>query len=124
MPAINWTINLQAVGGPWVTQAGSVQIDAYQRAEVTVPTGATISIQVPGGSANVGLLYIGCDLYGTLVTYQLNGAGNAIPLDGPRLFVGGSAMGMLPNPLDSLKVTNNAVDDVRIEILVGRDVTP
>jgi len=125
---INWAMNVQVVGGPKVSTSNTVTLDAYDKIQVSVDAGAAdkkVEIQ-PGGAGQVRFLFIVSDQYDPALTYKVNSSASAtiIKLDGPQLFIGTGAVGLLDPAPSSFFFTNGLATGVSIEILVGRDATP
>jgi hypothetical protein len=123
---INWTFNVQVVGGPKISTAQSVTVDAYDKIQVTIAVGAAdevVDVQ-PGSAGRVQFLLISSDQFGDDLTYKVNNTGNPIILDVQQLLIGDGAVGLLgTSPPKTLGFTNNLTQDANIEILVGRNVT-
>lgn len=120
---IDITVSARVKSGPSIGFTSSLQIDAYDKLEVTIPASGSETIQlIPIATSSVQCLFIQADQYSVDITYQVNGAGNAITLDTPQAFIGEGAVSSLDASAPStLDFTNNLVDnDVTIEILVGR----
>jgi|SRR5215210_412822 len=121
---INWTLNVQVVGGPHVSASQTVTVDAYDKIGVAIATGATEVVEVqPGDPGRVQFLWISSNQFGDNLTYKVNDAGDAIKLDAPQLLIGDGAVELLRAAPKSLAFTNNLAQDVDIKILVGRKVT-
>lgn len=117
---INWNYVAQALNGPSISASGSVDVDAYDKIEVTVPDTTTQAVNlVPAGT--VSLLVINPASPDAKLTYKVGG--NDVPLDGPQVLIGAGAVGLLGGAT-SLSFTNKTGADAIIDILVGRDATP
>jgi len=117
---INWNFVLQALNGPSVSGAGTLEMDAYDKIEVTITAGATQQVNlVPSGT--VSLLVINPVVPNADLSYDVGG--NAVALDGPHVLIGTGAVSLLGGARD-LTFTNNTAADSTIEILLGRDATP
>ena len=126
---IDWNLNVIVAGGPKTSVSRSVEVDAYDKIEVTVPKkgdpGADakkVSVQ-PSGAGKVKFLLITSTLYDEKLTYKVDG-GNEIKLDAPQLFTGAGLVGLLNNTQKEF-VFKNDVDPPKaapaaIQILVGR----
>jgi hypothetical protein len=121
-------LRVEVAGSSTSSATHTIQAEAYDRIEVTVPGGGNATVQVqPGGSGQVQLLLVTASEYpddgaGTaLLVYAVDGGG-AIDLDAPLLLAGGGAVGLLGN-VNQIVFTNNATDDIDVSILVGRDAT-
>jgi hypothetical protein len=120
---LKWSYAARADGGPSVSGAGTVEVDAYVKASVTVPAGATQAVEIlPGSGAPLRLLVIAPSVPSADLTYAAGGAD--IALDGPHVLVGAGAVALLADPVGTLSFTNGTAADARVDILAGRDATP
>lgn len=123
-------LRVEIAGAGTLSATHTLDAEAYDRIDVTVPTGtpntATVQVQ-PGGSGQVQLLLMTASAYpadgsGTAqLTYTVDG-GSAIDLDAPLLVVGSGAVGLL-GAVNEIVFTNDAAEPVDVSILVGRDAT-
>lgn len=117
---LTWNYVAQALNGPSVSAAGSMEVDAYDKFEVTITDTTTQQVDlVPGGT--VSLLVINPKVPDEDLTYEVNS--NDIGLDAPHVLLGAGAVSLLGGAT-SLSFTNNTGTDAEIEILIGRDATP
>jgi hypothetical protein len=117
---INWNYVVQALDGPSLSAAGNVEVDAYDKLEVTIADNATQQVDlVP--SASMSLLIINPASPGEDLSYKVNG--NDVKLDGPQVLIGAGAVSLIGGATN-LTFTNNTGADAVIEILIGRDATP
>ncbi|MFQ5856215.1 MAG: hypothetical protein ACE5LU_11285 [Anaerolineae bacterium] len=123
---INWTLNVQVVGGPKMSASKTMTVDAYDKIEVVISDGATdeeVQVQ-PGGSGQVQFLLISSDQYGGDLTYKVNvGTADPIKLDAQQLLMGDGAVGLLGAAPEKLLFSNGLGNDASIQILVGRIAT-
>src|SRR5215218_4057138 len=96
---INWTLNVQVVGGPKMAASKTVEVDAYDKIQVTVAVEEVKEVEVQPGTkkGRVQFLLINSDQFGDnddTLTYQVDD-GDPIALDAPQLFVGDGAVGSL-----------------------------
>lgn len=72
---INWSFNIQVVGGPKLSESQTMEVEAYDKIQVTVEDGASdkkVELQ-PGASGQVCFLMISSDQYeGDKLTYKVN----------------------------------------------------
>jgi hypothetical protein len=134
---INWTITAQVVGGPLITESQALEIEAYDKIQVTIANGDSdkeIEVQ-PGGADKVSFLLIRSDKYNDVdngsvnLSFKVNDSTNdEINLDAPLLLIGNGATGVLvPGEAPQKLFFTNSLgtdNDANIEILVGRDSTP
>ena len=118
---INWTLNVQVVDGPKVSASDMVKVDAYDKMEAVIPAGgsATVAVQ-PGMGAQ--LLIITADSYEDL-TYEVDGSGTTLTLDGALVLFGAGAVSLLGSTQNQFAFTNGGAEDVKVDILVGRNAT-
>lgn len=120
---INWTLNIQVVEGPKLSESDTISVDAYDKIEVTVEDEATdkeVQVQ-PGGSGQVQFLLISSDSYGDDLTYKVNvDTADAIKLDALQLLMGDGAVGLLGGAPEKLLFSNGLGNDANVHILVGR----
>ena len=89
---INWNYVIQATNGPSLSAAGEVEVDAYDKLEVTLGDNVTQQIDlVPSASAS--LIVINPVPSSEDLTYKVNG--NDVKLDGPQVFIGTGAVSLL-----------------------------
>ncbi|SHO44187.1 hypothetical protein [Desulfopila aestuarii] len=117
---INWNVVAQVMKGPSISAAASVEVDAYDKFQITLLDTVTQVVNlVPGGT--ISLLVINPKKPDEKLTYDLGGTD--VKLDGPHILIGTGAVGLLGG-VTSLSFTNNTGADATIEILIGRDATP
>jgi len=117
---IKWNYVVQALKGPSVSATGTIEVDAYDKFEVTIADTVTQAVNlVPSGTVSV--LLINPKSPDQNLSYEING--NPVVLDAPHLLLGSGAVGLLGG-VTSLTFTNATGADAVIEILIGRDATP
>ncbi|PXF58907.1 MAG: hypothetical protein C4B59_12520 [Candidatus Methanogaster sp.] len=124
-------INIEIPNGPKITLNRTLTVDAYDKIDITVPSGASdLSVELqPGESAGqVKFLLVASDWYGDALAYKVNSdMGTSFELDEPHVLTGEGATAMLepaPTQLFFSNTTSGAdAMDANIQILVGRDVT-
>jgi hypothetical protein len=126
---VSWKLNLDVQSGPKLLVSNTVQVDAYDRIEVSVPdtsgtpTATSVDIQ-PGAAGKIKVLLIRSNIYGDNLTYQVHDSTTDERVLNDALFLA-SAGGLelledAATPLDKLLVTNTTGQDVLLEIIVGR----
>ena len=123
--SINWSLNVQVIGGPKVMASDTKEIEAYDKIEVTIEAETAdkeVEIQ-PGGAGRVQFLLIKSDTYSEDLTYKVNELTTIIKLDALQVFIGNGAVELLTEPPEKLVFTNDLTTPVSIEILVGRMAT-
>lgn len=127
---INWTLNVQVVGGPKILASDTIDVDAYDKIDVTIePDASEKEVQIqPGDLGQVQFLLIKSDQYGDGLTYKVNAANDEITLDALQVLIGDGAVGLFKGSPEKLLFTNNLVSDgdkipASIQILVGRKAT-
>ncbi|MDQ3267863.1 MAG: hypothetical protein M3P47_03930 [Pseudomonadota bacterium] len=117
---IDWSFVVQALNGPSVSGAGTLEIEAYDNIKVTITAGATQQVNLtPSGT--VSLIIINPAVSDVDLTYKVGA--NVVALDGPHVLIGTGAVSLLGGAAN-LSFTNNTAADATIEILLGRDATP
>lgn len=129
---ITWKLNLEIQSGPKLQVANTVQVDAYDRIEVSVPDSSgtpeatTVDIQ-PGGAGKIKVLLIRSNRYGDDLVYQVHDDTTDERVLNDAVFLAGTgSLDLLEDvlaPLDKLLVTNTTGQDVVLEIIVGRSAT-
>jgi len=125
---INWTLDVQVVGGPKVSTSTGVVVDAYDKIEVVIPGGTasspgTADVQVqPGGAGQVEFLLVAADKYSDKLTYSITGGASDVKLDAQQMLAGEGAVGLLGAAPGTLEFSNalGTGKDASITILVGR----
>ena len=126
---VSWKLNLDVQSGPKVLITNSVQVDAFDRIEVTVPDttaspGATTVDVQPSAAGKVKLLLIRSNRYGDDLTYRVHdNSTDERALNDAIFLTGAGSLNLLEDPtapLDKLLITNTTGQDVVIEIIVGR----
>ncbi|KXU84626.1 hypothetical protein CR51_41495 [Caballeronia megalochromosomata] len=118
--ALNWNISVNVTGGPQLSSAAALEVDAYDKLEVKLASdNAPHTVKMgPGTWADVSLVLIMPSQFGDALTYKA-GAVTA-KLDGTHLLLGAGAVALLGAGNAQLDFTNNTGADVTLEILVGR----
>ena len=123
---INWTLNVQVIGGPKLSASNTMTVDAYDKIQVAIEAGETdkkVEVQ-PGGAGHVQFLLILSDSYDELLTYKVNDSGaTAVKLDGPHLLIGKGAVTLLSSAPSSFFFSNGLSENASVEILIGREAT-
>jgi hypothetical protein len=124
---IHWALNVQVDGGPRLSAADAVEVDAYDNIEVTVPKhangqdGTAIVDVQPGAAADVMFLLIQTDIYqGSPLSYKVENSNKSVKLDAQQTLVGAGATGLLDGPPTKLNFSNAGLADASVRILVGR----
>lgn len=122
---IAWTLSVQVTQGPKIADGKTIEVDAYDKVDVTIAAGTNRTVQVqPGGAGQVQLLLVKASEYGTNLTYKVNDPANpSIALDALLLLMGNGAVGLLGAAPTSLIFSNGLANDVSIQVLVGRNAT-
>jgi len=119
---INWTLNVQVVGGPKISASDTLEVEAYDKIEAVIPTGGSATVNVQPGTGAQFLL-ITASSYANM-TYEVDASGTTVTLDGPHVLIGAGAVGLLGSTQNKFKFSNGGSEDVTVDILVGRDATP
>jgi hypothetical protein len=126
---ILWSVTADIPGGPKFKRGQTLDVQAYQHIQVTVPGGPAatpgkVTIKVmPAGSKAQFLLISSSVFHASKLTYKLPSGSTDFVLDMPHLLVGG-AIAILGQP-EKLEVSNGmgAGNDADIMIVVGRDAS-
>jgi hypothetical protein len=127
MPDLKLSASVTATNGPTITVNRTIAVDAFDKIEVTVASGATKEVELqPGGVGKVQLLVAVANWYGPDITYKINVDPAVYPLDQPLILAGHGAITLFGDPPNKLAIANtsaaaNAKDTI-ITILIGRDV--
>jgi hypothetical protein len=123
---ITWSLNLQVAGGPKITGTDTLEVDAYDTIEVTVPkktgTDGTAIVEVqPLAADKVKLLIIQSSVYKDM-TYAVDGGATGVKLDAQQLFIGAGAIGLLGTggPKKITFTNASTTTEALVQILVGR----
>lgn len=129
---ISWKLNVQIQSGPTLAIGNTLQVDAFDRIELTVPdttatpTATTVNVQ-PGAVGKVSFLLIRSNRYGDNLKYRVHDATTAQrSLNDAIFLVGAGGLDLMEDPLvplDQLLVTNTTGQPAVIEIIVGRKAT-
>jgi hypothetical protein len=123
---ISVLLNVQVVGGPKISEAKTLDVQAYDKIDVTIADGAAdedVEIQ-PGGAGQVQFLLIRSDQYGDKLTYKVNSAGaSPVILDAQHVLIGAGAVGLLGAAPTKLLFSNALGKVATVHILVGRKAT-
>ena len=126
---VSWKLNLAIQSGPSVTITNAVQVDAFDRIEVTVPdttnspTATTVDVQ-PSAVGKIKVLLIRSNKYGDQLKYRIHdNTTDERVLNDAIFLTGAGSLDLLEDPtapLDKLLITNTTGQDVIVEIIVGR----
>lgn len=120
---INYALSVQVAGGPKVTDADKLEVEAYGTLEVEVPdkdtSGGKAKVDVQPSDSGVKFLLVKASDYSNL-TYTVDG-GSPQTLDKPLLLIGEGAVKLLGATQKQFEFTNAGTEVVTVNILVGRD---
>jgi hypothetical protein len=119
---ITYSYKALVTSGPSVVVSGTLLVDAYDKLDALVPAGGSVTIDVQPGTGGQ-FLAISASAYADL-SYEVDGSGTSIDLDGPLLLIGEGAMGLLGATQNQFEFSNAGATDITVSILVGRDATP
>lgn len=131
------TASIVIPSGPQLAIAQTLEVDAYDKIDITIPKppaskAQDMEVQLqPGGLGQVQFISIISDWYGPSLTYKVNNdKASAILLDQPHLLAGAGAVslyGQTEAPT-RLYFTNASTGDnskpAKVQILIGRRATP
>ncbi len=121
---INWSYVIQALNGPSISGADSLEVDAYDKIEVTIAKDKDQEVNLvptPAMSLLVIKPFINPTAPDKYLSYKVGT--KDVNLDGPHLFIGAGAVSLLDGAT-SLTFTNDTGDEAVLIILIGRDATP
>ncbi len=124
--SIVYTVSVAIPNGPTLGLHQSLTVDAFDKIAVAVPDATTnmnVELQ-PGGANQVHFLMVASDQYLSGLTYKINAATASHNLDGPLVLIGPGAVGLLNTAPARLVFSNTTGQDVKVDILIGRDATP
>jgi len=124
-------INIEIPNGPKITLNRTLTVDAYDKIDITVPSGASdqsVELQPSESAGQVKFLLVASDWYGEALAYKVNfDTGTSFELDEPHVLIGEGATAMLDPAPKQLFFSNTTSEagamDANVQILVGRDVT-
>ena len=119
---ISWTLNVQVVGGPKVSAADIMEVEAYDKIEAVAPAGDSVTVNVQPGDGALFLL-ITASSYENL-NYEVDASGNPVTLDGTHVLIGSGAVSLLGGTQNQFIFSNGGAANITVEILVGRQATP
>lgn len=128
MPDVSWELNVKVGGGPHIAKSDTLVTEAYGEIEVTIKKNdkeKKIDVQ-PAASGNIKFVLIAASQYSDKLFYTLKKGASAkqIKLDAPQFFIGAGMIELLDPAPQEIYVTNNLQEDVKLNIIVGRDATP
>ena len=117
-----WNLTVRAEGGPQLTAADAIDVDAYDKVSVLIPKGGGDFIVElgPGAADRITCLVILPAKLSAKLSYKVGA--KAITLDQPTFLFGGG-VALTGNP-QSLTFNNTDAEDAAVQILIGRDATP
>jgi hypothetical protein len=123
-------INIEIPNGPNITLNRTLTVDAYDKIDITVPSGASdqsVELQPSESAGQVKFLLVASDWYGAALSYKVNSDTTPFELDEPHLLIGKGATAMLDPAPKQLFFTNTTsgedAEDANVQILVGRNAT-
>ena len=125
------SIAAEISGGPAVEASQGIQVTAYDQVEVDIPgaanlgsaTDIVVDVQPTAAASQVLFLSIQSNRYGAGLEYDVSGGASNVTLDGPHVFVGQGAIGLLGAVPEQLTFRNGLGDGLNatVTILVGRE---
>ena len=119
--------NIMVPNGPKFALNQTLEVEAYDKIDVTVPASTTdleVELQ-PGAAGQVQFIAIVSDSYSEDLSFKINAATDVRTLDQPQLLMGKGAVSMFDAAPETLLFSNAATDvDAKVQILLGRDATP
>jgi len=129
--AIKLSTTISIDGGPSISVAASLDVDAYDVIEKEVGSASSVTLPVqPEAAGKVQLMFIKASAYpetSSELTYKatddsggdLSPVASQFELDQPQAFSGDAVKGVADEP-KYLTITNNSDSDVTVMIIVGR----
>jgi hypothetical protein len=130
MSNVNLQFQAAIPGGPAVTLAQQVAVDAYDVVAATILQTQTVTVPIqpsPNG-ADVVFLVVSSDHYDAKITYAGSPLGpppGTLPfkLDGPLVLIGTGAVSFLGTPPpQQLTLANASGSDIKVQVVVGRTI--
>lgn len=123
--------NVVVPNGPAFAFNQTLDVEAYDLIEITVPATTTsdLEVELPGSTDGIEFVAIRSDSLGDDLKYKLDAGGSDYPLDQPLFLAGKGAVsffiasGATAAPT-SLFFSNAASSEAKVQILIGRDATP
>jgi hypothetical protein len=120
--SINHTFSARVNGGPSLVESSTLDYDAYEVIQVTIPAdGTDVDVNLSADSGAL-LLAIMSTAYDD-IKYDVAGGGSDIVLDGPHILIGAGIISLLDAAPGQLTFSKGSGDDAFVTILVGRDAT-
>ena len=128
---IEYSLNVQVFGGPRIFKSNVLEVDAYDKFEVVVPTDGTVNVTVqPGEASNVQFVLIDSNNYDNLTCVIDPTASGSTEVGGPQfrmyyplMLVGQGAVSLLGSKQKEFRFVNEADYDASVVILIGRKAT-
>ena len=123
---ISWMLNVQVEGGPRISASDTINVDAYDKFEITVEAGEadkSMALQPSTEIAKIDLILIKPDKPHPDLNYKINSLSDPVKLDAMQLLIGEGAVGLFAEVPTQLVFTNGSSENVSIQILVGRIAT-
>jgi hypothetical protein len=117
---LNWNLAVNVAGGPQLSSAATLAVDAYDKLEITLAKDAkaqTVKLG-PGDWKSVSLVLMKPSQADAKLTYTVGST--ETPLDGTHMLIGAGAVSLLGTGAAQLNFTNGTGNPVTLEILVGR----
>lgn len=122
------TVNIEIHNGPSIRVNRIVEVDAYEKINVSIKNGdanKVVDLWPSDNEGEVVLMAITSEWYGDTITYKVNDALDVYKLDQPHFLIGNSSVNMLDPKPKQLKFSyskptpDNKLDSVKIQILIG-----
>ena len=130
---INWSLSIQVLAGPKITEARPMMVEAYDKISVAVPAKdgagpgkATVELQ-PGDAGQVKFLLLRCvsGVYDGKLSYKVNvDTATPVKLDELQLLMGDGALSLFGAAPKTLLFSNDSDKAASLDILVGRQAIP
>lgn len=120
---LKWSFAVQVAGGPTIANSGEMEIDAYVKLAVSIPSRGEQSVEIfPGDGGSAQVLVINPTKPSESLTCTVGE--ESVKLDGPHILIGAGAVGLFAAEIGTLTFSNGTDEEANFSILVGRDATP
>jgi hypothetical protein len=120
---IHVRLNVLVDKGPQAAATRVLELDAYDQVNVSIPNdGNPHDVQVqPDDGSRLRLLVLTATHYDPPLSWEADASGTTRQLDQPLLVAGESVASLLGGPGNTIVFTNGGGEEIRVQILVGRD---
>jgi hypothetical protein len=127
MATLNLNIGIQVTNGPQINLNRSREIEAFDKVDISLAGGATVTVDLqPGTAEQIALLLVKSSKYDKKITLKLKGTSDspALTLEEPHVFVNdGATLFTVERPAQvefTSTLGNDPANTADIEIFVAR----